>query len=79
MTPATKNKTAIPKTPQMGAETWWRPAPLRRVLCETLPMVHHSDRRRDSLEAIEKAKEYRMKTKKSGCLALTSLIDLWLN
>ena len=79
MTPATKNKTALPKAPQMGVETQWRPAPLHRVLHRELPMVHQSCRRRDSLEAGEKAKEYRMKTEKSGCLALTSLIDLWLN
>ena len=63
----------------MGAETRWRPTPLRRVLRWALPMVHHSSQRRDTLEAREKAKEYRRKTKKSGCLALTSLLDLWLN
>ena len=44
-----------------------------------LPMVPHSGPRHDSLEAREKAKEYRRKTEKSGCLALTSLIDFWLN
>ena len=79
MTSATKNKTALPKVPQMGAEMWQRPAPLRRVLCRALPMVLHSGRRRDSLEAGEKAKEYRRMIEKSGCLALTSLIDSWLN
>ena len=79
MTPATKNKTALPKAPQMGAEMQRRPAPSKRVLRRALPMVHHSGRRRDSLEAGEKAKEYRRKTEKSGCLALTSLVDLWLN
>ena len=42
-------------------------------------MVHHFGRRRDSLEAREKAKEYRRKIEKSGCLALTSLVNLWLN
>ena len=42
-------------------------------------MVHHSGRRHDSLEAREKAKEYRRKIEKSGCLALTSLVNLWLN
>ena len=42
-------------------------------------MVHHSGRRRDSLEAGEKTKEYRRKKEKSGCLVLTSLVDLWLN
>jgi hypothetical protein len=31
------------------------------------------------LEAGEKAKEYHRKIEESGCLALTSLIDLWLN
>ena len=75
LTLATKNKTALPKVPQMGVETWRRPAPLQRVLRRVLPMVHHSGRRRDSLEAREKAKEYRRKIEKSGCLALTSLID----
>ena len=58
---------------------WQRPAPLQRILHRALPMVHHFGRRRDSLEAGEKAKEYRRKTEKSGCLALTSLVDLWLN
>ena len=72
---ATKNKTTLPKAPQMGAEMQWRPAPLRRVLCRVLPMVHHFGQRRDSLEAGEKVKEYCRKTEKSGCLALTSLID----
>ena len=76
---ATKNKTTLPKAPQMGAKMRLRPAPLQRVLRWVLPMVHHSGRRRDSLEAREKAKEYHRKTEKSGCLALTSLIDLWLN
>ena len=76
---ATKNKTALPKVPQMGAKMRWRPAPLQRVLHRALPMVHHSGRRRNSLDAGEKAKEYRRKTEKSGCLALTSLVDLWLN
>ena len=42
-------------------------------------MVLHFGRRRDSLEAGEKAKEYRRMIEKSGCLALTSLVDLWLN
>ena len=79
LTLATKNKTALPKAPQMGAETRWRPAPLQRVLYHALPMVHHSGQRHDSLEAGEKAKEYRRKTEKSGCVTLTSLIDLWLN
>ena len=79
MTPATKNKTALPKVPQMEVKTWRGAAPLWRVLCWTLPMVHHSSQRCDSLEAGEKAKEYRRKTEKSGCLALTSLLDLWLN
>ena len=79
MTPATKNKTALPKAPQMGVETQWRPAPLHRVLHRELPMVHQSCRRRDSLEAGEKAKEYCRKIGKSGCLALTSLVNLWLN
>ena len=79
MTPATKNKTALPKATQMGAETQWRPAPLRRVLRWALPMVHHSGQRHDSFEAGEKAKEYRRKIEKSCYLALTSLIDLWLN
>ena len=79
MTLVTKNKTALPKVPQMGAEKRRRPALLRRVLCRALPMVHHSSRRRDSLEAGEKAKEYRRMIEKSGCLALTSLVDLWLN
>ena len=79
MTPATKNKTALPKAPQMGVETWQRPAPLQRVLRRAVPMVHHSGGRRDLLETGEKAKEYRRKTEKSGCLALTSLVDLWLN
>ena len=63
----------------MGVETRQRPAPLRRVLRRVLPMVHHSGQRHDSLEAREKAKEYRRKIEKSGCLALTSLIDFWLN
>ena len=63
----------------MGAEMWRRPAPLRRVLHRVLPMVHHSGRRRNSLEVEEKAKEYHRKTEKSGCVTLTSLIDLWLN
>ena len=79
MTPTTKNKTILPKAPQMGVEMRRRPAPLQRVLHRVLPMVHHSGRRHDSLEAGEKAKEYCRKTEKSGCLALTSLIDLWLN
>ena len=79
MTSATKNKTALPKAPQMGAETRWRLAPLRRVLRRALSMVHHFGRRRDSLEARKKAKEYHRKTEKSRCLALTSLINLWLN
>ena len=78
-TPTTKNKTTLLKALQMGAKTRQRPAPLRRVLRWALPMVHHSSRRCDSLEAGEKAKEYHRKTEKSGCLALTSLIDLWLN
>ena len=76
MTLATKNKTALPKVLQIGVEMWRRPAPLRRVLRWVLPMVHHSGQRRDSLEAREKAKKYRMKIEKSGCLTLTSLIDL---
>ena len=63
----------------MGAGTWQRPAPLRRVLRRVLPMVHHSGQRSDSLEAREKVKEYRRKIEKSDCLALTSLVDLWLN
>ena len=79
MTPTTKNKTALPKAPQMGVETWWRPTPLQRVLRQALPMVHHYSRRCDSLEAREGVKEYHRKTEKSGCLTLTSLIDLWLN
>ena len=79
MTAATKNKTALPKATQMGAKTWRRPAPLQRVLRRALPMVHHSGQRRDSLEAREKAKEYHRKTKKRGCLVLTSLVDLWLD
>ena len=62
MTLATKNKTALPKAPQMGAETRWRLAPLRRVLHQVLPMVHRSNQGSDSLEAREKAKEYRRKT-----------------
>ena len=74
MTLATKNKTTLPKAPQMEAEMRRRPTPLWRVLCRVLPMVHHSGRRHDSLKAREKAKKYRMKTEKSGCLALTSLI-----
>ena len=74
MTPTTKNKTALPKAPQMGVEMRRRPAPLQRVLHRVLPMVHHSGRRHDSLEAGEKAKEYRRKIEKSSCLALTSLI-----
>ena len=79
LTLATKNKTTLPKAPEMGAETQQRPTPLQRVLRRVLPMVHHSSRRHDSLEAGEKAKEYRRKIEKSSCLALTSLIDLWLN
>ena len=79
MTPTTKNKTALPKASQMEAEMWRRPAPLWRVLRRALPMVHHFGRRRDSLKAREKAKEYHRKTEKSGCLTLTSLVDLWLN
>ena len=79
MTLASKNKTALPKVPQMGAKTWQRPTPLQRVLRRLLPMVHHFGRRRDSLEARKKAKEYHRKTEKSSCLTLTSLIDLWLN
>ena len=79
MTSATKNKTALPKVLQMRAETWRRAAPLQRVLRRAVPMVHHSDGRRDLLETGGKAKEYRRKTEKSGCLALTSLVDLWLN
>ena len=63
----------------MGAETWCRLAPLRRVLHQALPMVHHSGQTHDSLEGGEKAKDYHRKVEKSGCLALTSLIDLWLN
>ena len=75
---ATKNKTTLPKAPEMGAETQQRPTPLWSVLRRALPMVH-SGHRCDSLEAGEKAKEYRRKIEKSGCLTLTSLIDLWLN
>ena len=79
MTLENKNKMTLPKVPQMGAETRRRPAPFWRVLSGALCMVHHSVQRCDSLEAREKAKEYRRKTEKSGCLALTSLGDLWLN
>ena len=64
LTPETKNKTILPKAPQMGVETRWRPTPLRRVLCRVLPMVPHSGPRHDSLEAREKAKEYRRKIEK---------------
>ena len=79
MTPATKKKTALPKAPQNGSRDTAEACSPLEGSPPMLPMVHHSGRRRDSLEAREKAKEYHMKTEKSGCLALTSLVDLWLN